>query len=117
MSDAPANNAEPHPWAALSPEAVLEKLVYELYGPVSALGGEVDRLHSGAFEDDELMELIGQMRDAVNHLGRLVVTLKRYAAEHRPPVAAEVGEPIASGEAHPAEPAPAEGQTESQDPH
>ena len=114
MSDAPANNAEPHPWAALSPEAVLEKLVYELYGPVSALGGEVDRLHSGAFEDDELMELIGQMRDAVNHLGRLVVTLKRYAAEHRPP-AADSGEPISSGETPAAEPPPAEGQTESQD--
>lgn len=106
MSDAPANNAEPHPWAALSPEAVLEKLVYELYGPVSALGGEVDRLHSGAFEDDELMELIGQMRDAVNHLGRLVVTLKRYAAEHRPPNPPDAGEPVSAGEtaAPPADP-------------
>ncbi len=82
MSDAPANSAEPHPWAELSPEAVLEKVVYELYGPVSALGGEVDRLHTGSFEDDELMELIGQMRDAVSHLGRLVVLLKRYTKEH-----------------------------------
>lgn len=111
MSDAPANNAEPHPWATLSPEAVLEKLVYELYGPVSALGGEVDRLHSGAFEDDELMELIGQMRDAVNHLGRLVVTLKRYAAEHRPPPSpADAGEPVSAGTLPAAEPPPTDTQ-------
>jgi hypothetical protein len=73
---------EPHPWADLAPEEVLTKLVYELYGPVSALGSEVDRLSSGAFEDEELGELLAQIRESVNHLSRLVVTLKRYTREH-----------------------------------
>ena len=29
---------EPHPWVDLTPDQVLEKLVHELYAPVSALG-------------------------------------------------------------------------------
>jgi hypothetical protein len=72
---------EPHPWIELTPRQVLDKLLNEIYTPVSALGSEVDRLASGSFEDDELMELIGQIRENVNVLGRLVVTLKRYTNE------------------------------------
>jgi hypothetical protein len=72
---------EPHPWADKTPDDVLQALVYELYTPVSALGNEIDRLSTGAFEDEDLMMLLDQMREGVNHLSKLVVLLKRYAAE------------------------------------
>jgi hypothetical protein len=75
---------EPHPWIDLTADQVLEKLVHELYAPVSALGSEVDRLASGAFEDDDLLLLLDQIRENVNALGRLVVTLKRYTSEREP---------------------------------
>jgi hypothetical protein len=84
MSSEPNAAYEPHPWAELTPDQVLEKLVHEIYTPVSALGSEVDRLASGAFEDDDLLELIGQIRENVNALGRLVVSLKRYTSEREP---------------------------------
>ncbi len=61
---------EPHPWVELTPNQVLDKLVHEIYTPVSALGSEVDRLASGSFEDDDLLELIGHLRENVNALGR-----------------------------------------------
>jgi hypothetical protein len=79
-SDAHAMH-EPHPWLDLTPDEVLDRLVHDLYTPVSALGSEVDRLASGAFEDDDLLPLIDQIRENVNVLGRLVVTLKRYSVE------------------------------------
>ncbi|KAB8142559.1 hypothetical protein F8S13_13440 [Chloroflexia bacterium SDU3-3] len=79
-----ANAQEPHPWAGLSTNELLSMVVYELYGPVSALGSEVDRLSRGEFDDDELLTLIDQMRDATNQLSRLVVTLKRYTADLPP---------------------------------
>jgi hypothetical protein len=83
MPDSHASHAahEPHPWAEMTPDEVLDALVYELYTPVSALGNEVDRLSTGAFEDEELMRLLEQMREGVNHLSKLVVMLKRYTAE------------------------------------
>ena len=74
---------EQHPWAEKSPDQVLDLLVRELYAPVSALGDEIDRLSTGAFEDDDLPELLDRMREGVNHLSRLVVTLKRYSRERR----------------------------------
>ena len=49
--------------------------------PVSALGEEMNRLSTGAFEDEELTALLSQLRAGVDHLSRLVVLLKRYAAE------------------------------------
>jgi hypothetical protein len=79
-SDAHATH-EPHPWLDLTPDEVLDRLVHDLYTPVSALGSEVDRLASGAFEDDDLLILLGQIRENVNALGRLVVILKRYSVE------------------------------------
>ncbi|HWQ12784.1 MAG TPA: hypothetical protein VNL77_08290 [Roseiflexaceae bacterium] len=82
MPDVPPHR-EPHPWAEMSSDEVLDVLVYELYGPVSALGSEVDRLSTGAFEDDELGELLAQIRARVDDLSRLVVQLKRYNSEHR----------------------------------
>ncbi|HEU5099245.1 MAG TPA: hypothetical protein VFU22_09510 [Roseiflexaceae bacterium] len=72
---------EPHPWADKTPDDVLQALVYELYPPVSALGNEIDRLSTGAFDDEDLIGLIEQMREGVDQLSRLVVLLKRYAAE------------------------------------
>ncbi len=83
MSDSNASH-EPHPWADKTPDDVLQALVYELYPPVSALGNEIDRLSTGAFEDEELIALLGQMREGVNHLSKFVVLLKRYAAERQP---------------------------------
>ena len=74
---------EPHPWAGKSANDVLDALVYELYAPVSALGGQVDRLSTGAFADEELGTLLEQIRDKVDQLSRVVVTLKRYNDEHR----------------------------------
>ena len=79
-SDAHATH-EPHPWLDLTPDQILDRLVHDLYMPVSALGSEVDRLASGAFEDDDLLVLLDQIRENVNALGRLVVTLKRYSVE------------------------------------
>jgi hypothetical protein len=80
MSDEPHSHAapEPHPWIDLTPGEVLDRVIHDLYAPVSALGGEIDRLASGAFEDDELLRLLGQLRENINLLGRLVVTLKQY---------------------------------------
>jgi hypothetical protein len=85
MSDALSLHSphEPPPWSDLTPDQVLERLVYDLYTPVSALGDEVDRLASGAFEDEELLGLIDQIRESVNSLSRLVVTLKHYTKERR----------------------------------
>jgi hypothetical protein len=76
---------EAHAWEHKTPDEVLEMLVRELYAPVSALGDEIDRLATGAFEDDELPALLEQMREGVNHLSRLVVALKRYTADRRAP--------------------------------
>ena len=86
MPDAPRHHSthEPHPWAEMSADQVLDALVYELYGRVSALGGQVDRLSTGAFEDDELADLLSQIRERVDDLSRVVVMLKRYNTEHRP---------------------------------
>ena len=74
---------EPHPWAEMTPDQVFDMLVYELYTSVSALGDELDRLSTGAFEADEQSRLLNQMRERVNTLSRLVVTLKLYTAERQ----------------------------------
>jgi hypothetical protein len=83
MSADPQAAHEPHPWLDLTPDDVLDRLVHELYTPVSALGSEVDRLASGTFEDDDLIPLLHQIRENLNALGRLVVTLKRYTSERQ----------------------------------
>ena len=84
---------EPHPWVDMTPDEVLETLVYELYTPVSALGDEVDRLLSGAFEDEELMRLLAQIRESVNTLSRVVVMLKLYTGERRAATAPQADTP------------------------
>jgi hypothetical protein len=82
MPDSHAGH-EPHTWDLKTPDEVLEMLVRDLYAPVSALGDEIDRLSTGAFEDEDLPVLLEQMREGVNHLSRLVVALKRYTADRR----------------------------------
>ena len=82
MSDSNASH-EPHPWIDKTPNDVLRALIHELYPPVSALGEEMDRLSTGAFEDEELADLLAQMRVGVDHLSRLVVLLQGYAAERQ----------------------------------
>ena len=77
-----SQSQEPHPWSSMSSAEVLATVLYDLYGPVSALGAQVDSLASGSFEDDELLTLIDHIRESTNQLGRLVVTLKRYTTEH-----------------------------------
>jgi K+-sensing histidine kinase KdpD len=72
---------EPHPWAEMTPEEALDAVLHELYAPLSALGTQVDRLSTGAFADEELGELLEQIRGRVDDLGRVVVTLKRYRDE------------------------------------
>ena len=76
---------EPHPWADLPSDKVLDILAYELYGPISVLGNEVDRLSNGTFKDEELPELIEQLQESVNQLSKIVVTLKRYTKEEQEP--------------------------------
>jgi hypothetical protein len=72
---------EPHPWAEMTPEEALDAVLRDLYAPVSALGAQVDRLSTGAFADEELGALLEQIRERVDDLGRVVVTLKRYRDE------------------------------------
>lgn len=72
---------ESHLWTDLTPAQVLDKLVPELYAPVSALGSDVDRLASGSFEDDDLPAMLDHIREHVNALSRLVVALKRYTKD------------------------------------
>lgn len=84
MSSESNTSHDLHPWAALSSRQVLEKLLSEIYAPVSALGGGVDRLANSALEGEDSQELVAQIRENVNALSRLVVNLKRYTAEHKP---------------------------------
>lgn len=83
MPDTPYHSHEPHPWAEMTPEQALDVVLHELYAPLSALGSQVDRLATGAFADDELGELLAQIRGRVDDLGRVVVMLKRYRDERR----------------------------------
>ena len=84
MSDQPTR-PDSHNWDALSPEQVLEALVYELYRPVSLLGSQLKRLTA---DDDPLSEedyeaIFEQMDSAVRQLSKTVVHLKRYTEERQ----------------------------------
>jgi hypothetical protein len=89
MADAtPPQHAQPHdphPWMHLSPAQVIDMLVYELYGPVSALGGQFERIMAGDFDADDLPDVLAQISGRVDDLGRLVVLLKRYSEEQPHP--------------------------------
>lgn len=73
---------ESHAWDQMTPQELVAWLPYELYGPVSMFGTQLDLLASGAFEDDEqLADIVQHLREASNHLSMLVVALKRYSAQ------------------------------------
>lgn len=83
MSEQPRHDAQQ--WDQLSPEQVLDLLVYELYGPVSILGSQIKRL---ADDDDPISEedyeaIFEQMHHAVRQLSKTVVHLKRYSEERK----------------------------------
>jgi hypothetical protein len=71
-------------WDHLSPEQVLNILVYEIYSPVSSLGSQLKRLTA---DDDPLTEedyeqIFAQMDAAVRQLSKTVVHLKQYTKSH-----------------------------------
>jgi hypothetical protein len=72
-------------WEELSPEQLLDLLVYELYTPVSTLGSQIQRLTE---DDDPLSEddydaIFEQMHNAVRQLSKTVVHLKRYTEDRK----------------------------------
>ncbi|HMO59358.1 MAG TPA: hypothetical protein PKA05_14270 [Roseiflexaceae bacterium] len=82
-SSAYQHEHDPHPWMQLPPDEVIEQILHELYAPVSALGSQFERINAEQFADDELPEVLAQIHERVNDLGRLVVLLKRYSEERR----------------------------------
>lgn len=82
MSD-PHPRSEPHNWEHMTPEQLLEALVYEIYNPVSLLGSQLKRITT---DDDPLSEddyeaIFAQMDSAVRQLSKTVVHLKRYSED------------------------------------
>jgi hypothetical protein len=72
-------------WEHLTPEQLLDLLVYELYNPVSILGSQIKRLTD---DDDPLSEeeyeaIFEQMHGAVRQLSKTVVQLKRYNEDRK----------------------------------
>jgi hypothetical protein len=84
MSDQPTRPDNQN-WDKLSPEQVLEALVYELYHPVSTLGSQLKRLtgDDDPISEEEYEAIFAQMDSAVRQLSKTVVHLKRYNAEKR----------------------------------
>jgi hypothetical protein len=86
MSEHP-NRHDLQNWKALSPEQVIDLLIYELYSPVSLLGSQIKRLTE---DDDPLSEeeyeaIFEQMHQAVRQLSKTVVQLKRYSEDQKRP--------------------------------
>ncbi len=80
MSEQPTR-LDPQQWDSLQPEQVIDKLIYDLYNPVSLLGSQLKRLTD---DDDPLSEedyesIFEQMHNAVRQLSRTVVHLKLYS--------------------------------------
>lgn len=76
---------DPPSWDQMTPDQVINVLVYELYNPVSILGNRLKRLTE---DDDPLTEeeydaIFAQMDSAVRQLSRTVVHLKRYAQQRK----------------------------------
>lgn len=72
-------------WERQPLHQVLDVIVQDLYHPVSILGSH---LHHLTHEDDPLSEeeyeeIFRQMQDAVNHLSRTIVSLKRYVQDQQ----------------------------------
>lgn len=80
MSEQPAR-IDPQQWENLPPEQVLDSLIYEIYNPVSLLGSQLKRLtdDDDPLSEDDYEAIFEQMHQAVRHLSRTVVHLKRYS--------------------------------------
>jgi hypothetical protein len=80
MSEQPARQ-DPQQWESLSPEQVIDSLIYEIYNPVSLLGSQLKRLtdDEDAISEDDYEAIFEQMHQAVRQLSRTVVHLKRYS--------------------------------------
>lgn len=84
MSDT-SPRSEPHDWEHMTPEQVLESLVYEIYNPVSLLGSQLKRLTTDEdpLSEDDYETIFTQMDSAVRQLSRTVVHLKRYSEDQK----------------------------------
>lgn len=84
MSD-PSARADSHHWAQLSPDQVIDLLVYELYSPVSNLGTQLKRLtdDDDPISEEEYEAIFAHMHNAVRQLSKTVVQLKRYSEEQK----------------------------------
>lgn len=71
---------DPQHWERLTPEQLLDLLVYELYTPVSILGSQIKRLvdDEDPLSEEEYEVIFEQMSNAVRQLSTTVVALKRY---------------------------------------
>lgn len=76
---------DPHHWESLTPEQLLDLLVYELYSPVSILGSQLKRLtdDEDPLSEDDYEASFEQMHNAVRQLSRTVVHLKRYSEDRK----------------------------------
>jgi hypothetical protein len=72
-------------WEHLTPEQVLDLLVYELYSPVSILGSQIKRLtdDDDPISEDDYEAIFDQMHNAVRQLSKTVVHLKRYSEDRK----------------------------------
>lgn len=72
-------------WERLTPEQVLDLLVYELYNPVSILGSQLKRLtdDDDPLSEDEYDAIFEQMHNAVRQLSKTVVHIKRYKEDRK----------------------------------
>ncbi|NJN17477.1 MAG: hypothetical protein HC822_14995 [Oscillochloris sp.] len=84
MSDH-AHRVDHQDWDTLTPQLLLEALVYELYHPVSLLGSQLKRLtdDDDPLSEDDYEAIFAQMHGAVRQLSKTVVHLKRYTAERK----------------------------------
>jgi hypothetical protein len=83
MSEHP--RPDTHDWERLSPEQVIDLLVYELYNPVSILGSQIKRLvdDEDPLTEEEYDAIFEQMHNAVRELSKTVVHLKRYSERNK----------------------------------
>lgn len=72
-------------WENLTPEQILDLLVYELYSPVSILGSQLKRVtdDDDPLSEDDYEAIFEQMHNAVRQLSKTVVHLKRYSEDRK----------------------------------
>ena len=83
MSDQSARHETHHNWEQLTPEQVLQTLVFELYHPVSLLGSHLKRItdDDDPLTEEDTDEIFSQMHAAVRQLSKTVVNLRLYTKD------------------------------------